>query len=674
MPLVIGLVVACAAAVLSAPLPAEAVDEPSTAPDGPGLVAYQTADVTRTEDGRSATANGISVVGLDGTGPREITSPTYPDRDHTPTWSPDGRWLTYTHDGDSQSGVYVLGRDSDTPTYFPSLGTPTWSPDGRFVAFAGGSAMLIAPVESLAPELVIGEPTVVPTAHSPGQLSFSPDGTGLVFTLPTDNTYYRGQLYWIAPDGTGLRPLLEGIAVTRGRGAIDWAPDGSTVGAVGLVEGSAPADSHTVLYLVSPDGTAQRIVRGDDCPASPVDQFAWSPAGDVLAVTQRCGSNGIQLLSLDGTLLGSLGADRYSYQTIFFSPDATSVIAAAEDRDATWETAGVDLYRLPVDGSKPQRLTTAGDVFADTAQAVDPGAVARLFGATPAQTAAAVSRSSHGTADTAVLATLDQAMWGLGAAPLAGADAPLLLSSPTAVAPATLDELRRLGVSSVTLAGPFSAAAVEQLHDIGIATTPLEGANPYWAAAAVAERIGSPRAYLVAGYETRTGIAVAAAGAAARREVPMLFTRSSSLPAATRHAIAAGNITDVTVVGDRTVIHESVMRELEHLGVLDVRRLSAATPYEASSLLAQRAWSHGVSVAEPVVATGSSWRHAVAAAPAAAASNTVLILVAPKMLRAGPASAAWLAEHRADIRRARLVGGPIVVSPRTEVGVERRVN
>jgi Tol biopolymer transport system component len=82
-----------------------------------------------------------------------------------PTWSPDGRWIAMAafkpysaRYREGLSEILVIERTTGKATYTPalpnrSLGTrgddgPVWSPDGRHLAFALGSVLWVAPIDS----------------------------------------------------------------------------------------------------------------------------------------------------------------------------------------------------------------------------------------------------------------------------------------------------------------------------------------------------------------------------------------------------------------------------------------------------------------------------------------------------------------------------------------------
>ena len=64
------------------------------------------------------------------------------ERQTSPTWSPDGKWIAYMsdYDGDEQWDIFLVSPKSGqvvnlTNTREIAEESPAWSPDGRYLAY-----------------------------------------------------------------------------------------------------------------------------------------------------------------------------------------------------------------------------------------------------------------------------------------------------------------------------------------------------------------------------------------------------------------------------------------------------------------------------------------------------------------------------------------------------------
>ena len=89
-------------------------------------------------------------------------------------------------------------------------------------------------------------------------LTWSPDGEWLAFQ--TDN-----RIYLVRPDGTGLRPVVEGFFIAAH--AVQWSPDGSRIAY--LREGA--------LSIANVDGIGEQVIEGIRTPLN--SSIAWNPSG-----------------------------------------------------------------------------------------------------------------------------------------------------------------------------------------------------------------------------------------------------------------------------------------------------------------------------------------------------------------------------------------------------------
>lgn len=78
------------------------------------------------------------------TDPPCVCPPDFSNTDFEPAWSPDGKYIAFTH-GDSvwaKTGIYLICPDSNKAYLWHagiSVGAATWSPDGKWIAFNDGT-------------------------------------------------------------------------------------------------------------------------------------------------------------------------------------------------------------------------------------------------------------------------------------------------------------------------------------------------------------------------------------------------------------------------------------------------------------------------------------------------------------------------------------------------------
>lgn len=153
----------------------------------------------------------IWVMNSDGSRPRQLARNGY-----APAWSNDGRKIAYVSVRTLPAPLMVMNPDGSGKhrLYFSSpSGNPSWAPNGKRIAFegrddhiwvgtsGGTSARRVSPVFGEAPD-------------------WSPDGRRIVFVRA-----FRGMLYVMKPDGSGLKRLTN----SGSDGWPAWSADGTQI-------------------------------------------------------------------------------------------------------------------------------------------------------------------------------------------------------------------------------------------------------------------------------------------------------------------------------------------------------------------------------------------------------------------------------------------------------------
>ena len=109
------------------------VSDPQTAPDG-SRVAYV---VTRPDKEANEMRTSVWVVPADGSSPARQFSRG--NKDHSPRWSPDGRYLAFVSERGEKNQLFVAslegGEAKQVTKAEHGVSQPAWSPDGRRLAY-----------------------------------------------------------------------------------------------------------------------------------------------------------------------------------------------------------------------------------------------------------------------------------------------------------------------------------------------------------------------------------------------------------------------------------------------------------------------------------------------------------------------------------------------------------
>ena len=299
--------------------------------------------------------------------------------------------------------------------------------------------------------------------------------------------------------------------------------------------------------------------------------------------------------------------------------------------------------QVAITATKTAGVALAGLLAAVALVPIGAGAqtVERLDGANRYETAATISRQTFGAPTaTAFLATGEAFPDALAAAPAAGPDGPVLLTTRDTLEPPAGAELDRLGPSQVfVIGGPLviSDAVLDAVETrTGATVERVFGDDRYGTAAEVAERFFEPAlplVYVASG--ERFPDAVAAGAAGARVGAPVLLVQQNTVPSSTSSALASLDPQRVVVVGGEHVISETVRQQL------GAERIAGGDRYATAAALANSTSAGDEPVA--FLASGEAFADAVAGGPAAARRDAPLLLVRPACMPqpTADALAAW---------------------------------
>ncbi|MDQ6635402.1 MAG: hypothetical protein M3Z10_11690 [Gemmatimonadota bacterium] len=295
---------------------------------------------------------------------------TKPDAFLRPAWSPDGQWIAFSSDRNTEwlghgngsgwehvqeLGIYIVRLDGSGFRRLTqggtSAGAPKWSPDGKRIVFyeipveQTWDARLRAGIGPGATSQIISVDVATGerTAHTEGPgLKVLPQYVG-----PADIRYLVK-----AGTNAGLAHTTGGPAVTRALRSPSWAPGGRTV--VYEKVDFKPRPQNQLLYSWTPD-----------CEYRYTDVFPTVANDGKLVVTEKAVSDGaISIMDADG-----------SNKRRVFSAGSGAAFAPAWSPDGQWIAFGLGGY-LQNRKTQPARLmivrrdgTGARDLTGDTLNA-----------------------------------------------------------------------------------------------------------------------------------------------------------------------------------------------------------------------------------------------------------------------------------------------------------------
>jgi dipeptidyl aminopeptidase/acylaminoacyl peptidase len=262
--------------------------------------------------------NNVWTVPSSGGWPTQLTISD--QRQASPAWSPDGKWIAYTSDRDGNElwDIFLVSPENGEVTNLTASPdsadeAPAWSPDSRSVAYM--TKRKTSPSFEIDLIDIASRRTTHITRNSPPQLG-------------------------------NMSPR--------------WSPDGKFIAYT--QENASGKDSNIFLYdLTAKTATNLTPHTGDQTFSAP----AFSPDGKTLLLTSNAGNgyDNVALLDIASKHLTWITADKWEIRAGAFSPDGLSIVWSAnvDGREAlyTRPVAGGEVHALPV---PPGVNNFAGDV------------------------------------------------------------------------------------------------------------------------------------------------------------------------------------------------------------------------------------------------------------------------------------------------------------------------
>ncbi len=272
----------------------------------------------------------------------------------------------------------------------------------------------------------------------------------------------------------------------------------------------------------------------------------------------------------------------------------------------------------------------------------------RVAGIDRFATAAAISRRTYTAGSrTALLTSGRDFPDGLAAASLAGAlNAPILLTEPSSLPPATAAELQRLLVTKVYIVGgtsPVSPAVVAALRARfpGIVIERIHGVDRYATAAAVADKVRQvtgqrPKTIFLASGETFPD-ALSLSAPAFLTRTPILLTPPAALHPASLNAIRSlkppGGSMDLYVAGGVDAVSPAAAEAAASAAGGSMSRAAGINRFATSLIVADDSFDAGWTERRGLsIASGATFPDALASAPMSGTFRGPLLLTQPTVL------------------------------------------
>ena len=218
----------------------------------------------------------IYVMKPDGSNQTRLTD--NPAADSWPSWSPDGRRITFIssrddpdpNDDDTIWEIYVMNADGSGQTRLTNDSAwhslPRWSPDGQRIAYQsrtdGNWQIYVMNADGSDRTRLTDE------SRSSSEPSWSPDSQRIAFTSYRDG---NNETYVMSADGSAQTRLTDDAANDR---FPSWSPDGQRIAFYSY------RDENWDIYVMNADGSAQ--TRLTDNPARDI-RPSWSSDGRHIA-------------------------------------------------------------------------------------------------------------------------------------------------------------------------------------------------------------------------------------------------------------------------------------------------------------------------------------------------------------------------------------------------------
>ena len=178
----------------------------------------------------------------------------------------------------------------------------------------------------------------------------------------------------------------------------------------------------------------------------------------------------------------------------------------------------------------------------------------------------------------------------------------------------------------------------------------------------VAKEVGVNNGEVALAYGLSFADGLSIASIAAKKQMPILLTRDTSMPNATKNFIANNNINKTYVVGSTTVISEAVLSQTKK-----PKRLGGKNRYETNSLIFNEFKSE-INLSAVYVASGLSFPDALSSSAIAAKYGNFVLLSNTKQVEGTVKNV--ISNIKSDLNIVYVLGSDVVISDKILLGLD----
>lgn len=291
----------------------------------------------------------------------------------------------------------------------------------------------------------------------------------------------------------------------------------------------------------------------------------------------------------------------------------------------------------------------------------------RIYGQNQLDTMQEISKAGWDSSDYVVIAT-DAYYWdALSASSLAGVyDCPILLTGNGSLSSQAASEISRLGAKTAFVCGgpvAISSSVDDQIKAAGCASViRVYGQDQQGTSRAVAKQIAgsvSDTCIIATSYTFQDALSISPYAYKTHSPIILCDSGSNVLSDETLNEISELGFKNAVIVGGPVAVSSKVEGQLTSDGVGNVTRVFGQTEYETSLEIAKFGLDHGMTASHSALATGITFYDALAGSALCGKVDSVL-LIASDANRVCVTD--FIANHRGDIEKGFVFGGPVAVS------------